>query len=106
MNEEYNTDSDKPGYKLPERVKIECIIAKYDDLEEQASVTEDEMKIYYEAKKEYQFKVTTVESKPADAKATSATEKKVTKQEENKTITQYKPFTEVRSEERRVGKEC
>jgi peptidyl-prolyl cis-trans isomerase D len=102
MNEEYNTDSDKPGYKLPERVKIECIIAKYDDLEEQVAVTEDEMKIYYEAKKEYQFKVTTVESKPADAKATSAAEKKVTKQEENKTITQYKPFTEVKEEIRKT----
>src|SRR3989339_602736 len=45
-NDEYNETSVKPGYKLPESVNLECLIAKFDDMEKLVSVKEEEMEIY------------------------------------------------------------
>ena len=74
-----NPESGNPGYKYPEMVKVECLIAKYDDMEKLVSVSEEEMKKYYEDNKETQFKIT-AEQKP----------------EEKKPVITYKPFTEVK----------
>ena len=116
LNDEYDDGSGNPGYKLPERVKIECIVAKFDDVEKQVSVTNEEMKKYYEDNKESQFKITTVASKPENAKDDKAADKgaptadkKASTKEEKKTVDEnkdhgkksspsYKSFEEVKGE--------
>ncbi len=111
-NNEYNINSEKPGYKLPERVKIECLIVRYDDLEKQVSVTEEEMKKYYEDNKE-QFKITSIASQSEDTKDDKSQAKDMSsdtkknkkkdataesKDQEKKATTSYKPFTEAKGE--------
>ena len=116
MNDECDAGSGNPVYKLPERVKIECIVAKFDDVEKQVSVTNEEMKKYYEDNKESQFKITTVASKPENAKDDKAADKgaptadkKASTKEEKKTVDEnkdhgkksspsYKSFEEVKGE--------
>ncbi|MBE7446187.1 MAG: SurA N-terminal domain-containing protein [Planctomycetia bacterium] len=115
-NNEYRTDSEKPGYKLPERVKLECLIARYDDMEKRVSVTGEEMKKYYEDNKETQFKIATAEQKSEDGKESnistegaSPTDKNPIKKEEKEAVdaaktqekkaaTTYKSFPEVKEE--------
>ena len=88
----------KPGYKLPESVKLECLIAKFDDVEKQVSVKEEEMKKYYEDNKETQYKITGTESKPEESKENkaatkdaSATDKKNSKKKKKRPRNDSKP---------------
>ena len=119
-NDEYNETSVKPGYKLPEGVNLECLIAKFDDMEKLVSVKEEEMKKYYDDNKETQFKIITVEPKPEESKENnaatkdaSATDKKNSKKEgkettndsktqEKKQSPTHKPFAEVKEEIRKT----
>jgi hypothetical protein len=107
---EYSMDSEKPGYKAPERVKIECLIARYDDIEKQVSIpAEEDMKKYYDDNKETQFKIP--ESKAEDEEkdktgvkdASSTENKKLEKAGEevilkDKGTSRYKSFAEVKEE--------
>ena len=96
-NDEYNEAAGKLGYKLPESVKLECLIAKFDDMEKLVSVKEEEMEKYYDDNKETQFKITSVEPKPEEAKENktsikdaSATDEKNSKKKEKRPRTTAK----------------
>ncbi|HHT9153119.1 MAG TPA: SurA N-terminal domain-containing protein [Candidatus Hypogeohydataceae bacterium YC40] len=61
----YNTYKDsfpdpahgKTGYKEPEKVQIEYVMARYRDAEKQVAVSEEEIKSYYEENKEKRYKI-------------------------------------------------
>ncbi|MDR4507953.1 MAG: SurA N-terminal domain-containing protein [Candidatus Brocadiaceae bacterium] len=54
-NNEFKENTGLPGYRLPERVRLECLIAKYEDMEKWVSVSDEEMRKYYEDNKDGQF---------------------------------------------------
>ena len=119
-NDESDAATGKLGYKLPESVKVECLIAKYDDMEKLVSVKEEDMKKYYDDNKETQFKIASVEQKPEDSKENkvankdaSTTDKKNPQKEgketandsktpEKKPSSTYKPFADAKEEIRKI----
>lgn len=96
-NEEYHEGSQQPGYRLPERVKIECLIARYDDVERQISVTEEEMKRHYEDTKDTQFKIREEPETVKNDKTFAGNE-----DHGEKIVEVYKPFDEVREDIRKI----
>lgn len=79
------------GYKEPEKVKIEYIMAGNDAVEQQINITDEEMHKYYEDKKELMFR--------KEAGDTSESEEKPEGKESDKTsVSEFKPFDEVKEQ--------
>jgi len=73
------------GYKEPEKVKIEYIIARSDVIEKQITITDEKMQKYYEDKKDLMFRKEDMEkSEGENADETS--------------VSEFKPFDEVKAQ--------
>ncbi len=73
------------GYKEPEKVKVEYIIAMSDVAEKQINITDEKLQKYYEEKKDLMFKNENVEG--PEGAASDAT-----------SVSEFKPFDEVKSQ--------
>ena len=79
------------GYKEPEKVKIEYIMARNDTVEQQINITDEEMHKYYEDKKELMFR--------KEAEDTSESKEKPEGKESDETsVSEFKPFDEVKGQ--------
>ncbi len=73
------------GYKEPEKVKVEYIIARSDIIEKQINVTDEKMQKYYEDKKDLMFRKENA-VKPEDGNPDEAT------------VSEFKSFDEVKAQ--------
>ena len=80
-----NFDEGIWGYKEPEKVKIEYIIARYDVIEKQINITDEKMLEYYEEKKGLMFRKENV-AKPEGENP------------DETPVSEFKPFDEVKSQ--------
>jgi len=85
-NENYpNADEGIWGYKEPEKVKVEYIIARTDVIEKQINITDEKMQKYYEDKKDLMFKKENV-NKPGGENSN------------DNSVSEFKPFDEVKTQ--------
>ncbi len=73
------------GYKVPEKVKVEYIIARSDVIEKQINITDEKMLKYYEDKKDLMFRKENVEKPEGETSAETS-------------VSEFKPFDEVKAQ--------
>jgi len=89
------------GYRIPDRVAVEYLVADPKAFEEQAKpkVTDEMIRQYYEAAKDTQYLVK--DEKPAEAKKDEARKDEAKKEEAKPPEKEYRPLEEVREEIRK-----
>jgi len=102
-NKAFEENSSTPGYKLPELIKIECLLARYDEVAKQVTITEDEMREYYKDNKELKYKIETPEKETVKEEGETETNKALPEEsKDNKSDGMYQSFSEVREEIREI----
>jgi hypothetical protein len=80
-----NTEEGIWGYKVPEKVKVEYIIARSDVIEKQINITDEKMQKYYEDKKDLMFRKENVEKPEGETS-------------DETSVSEFKPFDEVKTQ--------